>query len=267
MLTVARRIFKYRTLLAILTSRELTARYRGSVLGWAWSLVNPIVLLVVFTFVFTVVFAPRDDSVAPYGLFLVTGLFPWIWFQSSLLEGSNALLANSGLIRKATFPSELLAMVPVLSNLIHFLLTVPVIAAAFMVARTMGFPVSGWSALLLPLIIALQIPLTAGLSLGLAALNAHFKDIRDLLTNVLTVLFYMAPILYSINSVSHIPAVKALVLANPFSPFVLGYQQALFYGQAPSAALWLAMAAVSLTGWLIGTWLYERLRDTIVEAV
>lgn len=267
MLIVARRLYRYRTLLAILTSRELKARYRGSVLGWAWSLVNPLVLLAVFTFVFSVVFNPRDPDVDPYGLFLVSGLFPWIWFQSSLLEGAGSLLANSSLIRKATFPSELLAVVPVLSNLVHFLLTLPVIVAAFVVARLLGYQVGGASALLLPLIIVLEIPLIAGLSLGLAALNVHFKDIKDLLANVLTVLFYMSPILYSLTMLDGRPLVQRLVIANPVSPFVLAYQRSLFFGEVPGAGLWLGMVVVSVAGWLLGAWLFERLRDTIVEAV
>ncbi len=267
MLTVARRLFRHRTLLAILTGRELTARYRGSVFGWAWSLVNPIVLLVVFSFVFTVVFDPRDVNASPYGLFLVTGLFPWIWLQSSLLEGSASLLANGGLIRKATFPSELLAVVPTLANLIHFLLTVPVIAIAFVAARVYGADVGGASALLLPVIILIELPLVTGLALGLGALNVHFKDVKDLLTNVLTVLFYTTPILYTLASLDGHPWVQKLVALNPLSPFVLAYQDVLFHGVVPPPSAWLAMAAVSAAGWLCGTWVFERLRDTIVEAV
>jgi ABC-type polysaccharide/polyol phosphate export permease len=267
MFTVARRLYRHRTLLFILTGRELTARYRGSVFGWAWSLVNPIVLLTVFSFVFTVVFDPRDSNVAPFGLFLVTGLFPWIWLQGSLLEGSASLLANSGLIRKATFPSELLALVPTLANLVHFLLTIPVIAIAFLVARAAGAEVSGPSAFLLPLIILIELPLIAGLSLGLAALNVHFKDVKDLLSNVLTVLFYMTPILYTLSVLDQHPWVQRVVALNPLSPFVLAYQSVLFHGVVPKPSAWLAMVAVSAIGWMLGTWVFERLRDTIVEAI
>lgn len=245
----------------------MTARYRGSVFGWAWSLVNPIVLLVVFSFVFTVVFDPRDSNVSPYGLFLVTGLFPWIWLQGSLLEGSASLLANSGLIRKATFPSELLAVVPTLANLVHFLLTVPVIAIAFLIARAFGAEVGGLSALLLPVIILIELPMIAGLALGLGALNVHFKDVKDLLSNLLTILFYTTPILYTLASLDEHPWVQKLVAFNPLSPFVLAYQAVLFHGVVPPPSAWIAMVAVSATGWLLGTWVFERLRDTIVEAV
>jgi len=267
MLTVARRLYRHRALLGILTGRELTARYRGSVLGWAWSLVNPLVLLVVFTFVFSVIFDPRDPAVKPYSLFLLTGLFPWIWLQGSLLEGSASLLANGGLIRKATFPSELLAIVPVLANLVHFLLTLPVIAIAFVAARALGSEVSGPSAFLLPAIIVLELPLIAGLALGLAALNVHFKDVKDLLANLLTILFYMTPILYTLSTLEHHRVVWAVVAANPLTPFVLAYQETLFRGHVPGVGIWLAMIGVSAAGWILGAGLFERLRDTIVEAV
>lgn len=263
----ARRLFRYRTLLATLTGRELRARYRGSFLGWAWSLVNPVVLLAVYTFVFGYVFEPKDSLITPYSLFLITGLFPWIWVQSSLMEGTASVIANAGLIKKATFPSELLPIVPVLANLVHFALTLPVIAAAFLGARFLGFPVGGVSALLLPAIVLLQLPLVAGCALALAALNAHFKDVKDLLSNVLTILFFMTPILYSMRMVEAYPAVRAVVLANPITPFTLAYHQALFHGQVPALGLWLQMATIGLVGWVLGTAIYERLRDTLVEAI
>lgn len=267
MLSVARRLYHYRALLATLTGRELTARYRGSVLGWAWSLANPVILLLVYTFVFTYVFDSRGVGVDPYALFLVTGLMPWIWIQGSLLEGSGALLANSALIRKATFPSELLAFVPTLANLVHFLLTVPVVAAAIVAARLMGYEVSGPAALLLPVIVLLHLPMIAGLSIGLAALNTHFKDVKDLLANALTVLFFTTPILYTLDMIGGHPALVRLVAWNPMSPHIRAYQAVLFHGTVPGPALWLAMVVTSLLAWTAGTWLFERLRDTLAEAV
>lgn len=264
-----RRLFRYRALLATLTSRELKARYRGSVFGWAWSLANPLVLLVVYTFVFGLIFrGGRDQSIDPYSVFLVTGLFPWIWVQSSVLEGASALLTNASLIRKATFPSELLPIVPVLSNLVHLGFTIPVIAFAFLAARYhWGYDIGGPTALLLPAVALLQLPLVAGCSLAFAALNAHFKDVKDLLNNVLTVMFFMTPILYSLSMLDGHPTVRAVVRANPVTPFTLAYQEVLFYGRVPALGLWIEMAVISTVAWFLGALLYDRLRDTLVEAV
>ena len=111
---IASRVFRHRGLLAALTLRELKARYRGSILGFFWSLVQPLLLLAVYTFVFSVVFQPRSAGADPYALFLVCGLFPWIWLSTALVEGTTSLVASAGLIRRAVFPAELLPIVPVL---------------------------------------------------------------------------------------------------------------------------------------------------------
>lgn len=263
----ARSLYRYRALLATLTRRDLTARYRGSVFGWLWSLVNPLVLLTVYTFVFTLIFKAKDPSAEPYALFLITGIFPWTWMQSSWLEGTSSLLANAGLIRKATFPSELLPIVPVLSNLVHFGLSLPVIAIAIIAARYMDFPVGGPAVLLLPVLVLFHLPLVAGGTLALAALNAHFKDVKDLISNLLTLLFFMTPILYTLNMIAGEPWVARVVSSNPLTPYLRAYQDVLFYGRVPAGHLWLHMAVVSTVAWLVGTMVYDRLRDTLVEAV
>lgn len=267
MFETARRIYRFRGLLATLTARELKGRYRGSVLGFFWSLVNPLLLLAVYALVFGLIFSPqRSFGVQPYALFLVTGLFPWIWVSGSLLEGVATFITQAGLIRKAVFPTELLPMVAVAANGVHFLLALPVLAAALVVGRLMGFPVGGWTAVLLPAVVLLQLPLLSGLALGLAALHAHFKDVRDIVTNLLTLLFFLTPILYPLAGIPR-RSLRLLVLANPFTPYTLAYQELLFAGRLPAAWVWLQMAAVGLVGWWLGSLVFDRLRETLVEAV
>lgn len=268
---IASSLFRYRSLLLTLTTRELKARYRGSVLGFFWSLINPLMLLLVYTFVFNTIFATRDDYVSaygPYALFLATGVIPWSWVQTSWLEGTQSLLANAGLIRKATFPAELLPAVSVLSNLVHLLFALPVVVLGFVVTEAFGQSTHlGPTALLLPLIVLLQLPQVAGLALGFAALNVHFKDIKDILNNLLTLLFFLTPILYSLKTLEGYPLIYRLVSFNPFAPFARGYQEAVFYGRVPSAELWLGMVLASGIVWWIGTSLFDRLSETLVEAV
>ena len=105
-----------------------------------------------------------------------------------------------------------------------------------------------------------------GMALALAALNVHFKDVRDLLSNLLTLLFFMAPILYSLEAIS-VPALQVLIRLNPFSPFTLAYQDMLFFGTLPSPGEWMHMAILALGAWGLGTWLFDRLSDTVAEAV
>ncbi len=269
MFRVLLQLFRFRGLLATLTSRELKARYRGSVLGFLWSLVNPLLLLAVYTFVFSVVFKPGTrGEMSPYALFLVSGLFPWIWISASALEGSMSLLANSGLIRKAVFPAELLPMVSVLSNLVHLLFALPIVVAALMAGRVLGYPVGGLSMLALPAILLLHLPMVSGLALGTSALTVHFKDVRDLLANFLTLMFFLTPILYSLDALqgAGLAPVRWAVRLNPFTPFILGYQTVLFRGELPDPLLWTQMALVSLIAWALGAGLFERLRETLVEA-
>jgi ABC-type polysaccharide/polyol phosphate export permease len=265
MFRVARQIFRFRGLLATLTARELKARYRGSVLGFLWSLANPLLLLAIYTFVFNVIFRPRVPGIEPYALFVVCGLFPWIWLATSALEGSMSLVVNSGLIRKAVFPAELLPMVAVLANGVHLLLAVPILAAGLAAARLLGYMVGGSAALLLPAVLALQLPMIAGLAVGAAALTVYFKDMRDLLANLLNLLFFVTPILYSVESLRGRQFFYAMVQMNPFTPFTRAYQQILFFGQLPTSSQWLQMALVSAAAWAVGAGLFERLRETLVE--
>ena len=266
MIDTAARILRQRQLLAVMTVRELKARYRGSVLGFLWSLVNPLLLLGVYTFVFSLIFQPRTSGQVPYPVFLVTGIFPWVWVTSSLNEATTSLTANASLIRRSVFPVELLPLVAVLSNLVNFLLSVPIVVGALLVARALGHPVGGPGIVLLPLVVALHLPFLSGMALALAGLAVHFKDVRDLVANLLTLAFFLTPILYSIDAVPQ-RSLRALIEWNPATPFVRAYQDVLFHGRVPEPMVWVGMAAAAVVAWAIGSWIFGRLSDTLIEAV
>src|SRR5687767_14757788 len=123
-----RLLFRHRQLIAALTARDLKARYRGSLLGYFWSLANPLLLLAVYTLVFTKFFP--QQVVQPYPLFLFSGILPWTFFSAAILESTSSISANAGLIKKVMFPAEALPLVVVLSHLVHFLLAIPILLAA-----------------------------------------------------------------------------------------------------------------------------------------
>jgi len=262
MLESTLRMLRFRGLLGTLVQRELKARYRGSVLGFLWSLVTPLILLAVYTFVFSFIFQPRVAGAEPYPLFLMCGLFPWVWIATSLQEGTVSLSASAGLIRKAVFPVEVLPIVPVLSNLVHLLLALPVLAGGLAIGRVLGFAVSGWSAVTLPAILGMESLLLGGMVLGLAALNVHFKDVKDIVANLLALLFFLTPIIYRLEGI-HFPDARWAQLlgravtffvrwCNPFTPFTQATQETLFTGSWPSGATWLHMAGWTGFSWLIG---------------
>jgi ABC-type polysaccharide/polyol phosphate export permease len=267
MLDATLRLVRFRGLLWTLVARELKARYRGSLLGFFWSLVNPLLLLAVYSFVFTVIFEPRVAGTEPYPLFLMTGLFPWIWISTSLLEGSQSLLANAGLIRKAVFPAEILPMVSVLANLTHFVLALPILGGALVFGVLRGHDVGGWSALLLPFVIALELVVVGGLTIGLSALNVHFKDVKDILQNVMALLLYLTPIIYPLEWISVAPLRWIIQWLNPFTPFTVAFQRILFQGVLPEPSLVLHMVVWGVVAWSVGVWFFDRLSDSLVEAV
>ena len=115
-------LVRYRGLIQSLVARELKARYRGSVLGFLWSFINPLLLLSIYTFVFSVIQPNRNEIAQPFAIFLFCGILPWNWFSSSLMEASNSLVSGGNLIKKVLFPAEVLPIVSVLANMVHFFL-------------------------------------------------------------------------------------------------------------------------------------------------
>src|ERR687896_1944608 len=123
-------LVRYRGLIQSLVARELKARYRGSFPGLFWSFINPLLLLLVYSFVFSYVMdAAQDERVTPYALFMFCGILPWTWFSSSLAESSGVLISGGNLIKKVLFPAEVLPIVTVLANMIHFFFGLPVLVA------------------------------------------------------------------------------------------------------------------------------------------
>src|SRR6187455_1394097 len=130
---------RYRALVQSLVARELKARYRGSVLGFFWSFINPLLLLLIYSFVFNVVLpGTRPAAVKPYALFMFCGILPWTWFSSSLAESAGVLISGGNLIKKVLFPAEILPIVSVLANMVHFLLGLPILVGFLLYSLPSG---------------------------------------------------------------------------------------------------------------------------------
>lgn len=259
-------IFRARALLVALTSRDLKARYRGSILGYFWSLANPLLMLAVYTFVFTVFWKPRFD-VQPYALFLFTGILPWTFFSGAALESTTAISANSALIKKVTFPGEILPLVVVSAHLVHLILALPILFGALVIARlTVGTPI-GVSLTALPAIVLLLAIFVAGVALAFSAIAVLFRDLRDIVANLLTLGFFLTPILYSAQSVFSTPVLGYVWRINPMTPFVIAFQDIFFFSRFPTTIDWILMILYALTSIVVGLIIFDRLRDTLAEAV
>lgn len=257
-------LYRHRQLIAALTARDLKARYRGSLLGFFWSLANPLMLLAVYTLVFTKFFP--QQVVQPYPLFLFSGILPWTFFAAAVLESTSSISANAGLIKKVMFPAEALPIVVVLSHLVHFLLALPILIAAILVFAAMGkFEVS-WTIVLAPVLMLLQTLFVAGIAMTVSSASVLFRDLRDIIANLMQLGFFVTPIIYLIDNVQS-RVLRAMLRVNPMTPFVVAYQDIFFFGRVPNlsdAILIVAYAGASLT---MGFFVFDRLRDTLAEAI
>ncbi len=258
------RLVRYRGLIQSLVARELKARYRGSVLGFFWSFVNPLLLLTIYSFVFTVVMPGlHPKEIEPFALFMFCGILPWTWFSSSLIEASGSLISGGNLIKKVLFPAEVLPIVNVLANMVHFFLGLPILVAFLVYYR---HPPDALDLIWFPVTVFVQLLFTIALALVLAALTVHFRDLRDILSNLLTLWFFATPIIYSIQSA---PGLSKRVLdLNPMTHVIVAYQEILFYpGQIGHWKWLLALGGASVVLFLGGYWIFDRLRDSFAEAV
>lgn len=257
-----RHLLRYRGLIQSLVSRDLKARYRGSTLGFFWSFVNPLLLLLIYNFVFSYLLQSRIEGIEPYAVFMFTGLLPWTWFQSSINEATASLISGGNLIKKVLFPAEVLPIVSILSNMVHFLFGLPILIGFMAYYRIVpDWPQLPWFFV----VVAVQLIFTAALALFLSALAVHFRDVKDLVANLLTFWFFATPIIYWYKQ---FPQFKGYFDANPFTHFAVAYQEILFFEGGFGHWKWvLVMAAVSIVLFIAAYWVFDRLRDSFAEAV
>ena len=257
-------LIRYRGLIQSLVARELKARYRGSVLGFFWSFINPLLLLLIYSFVFTTVIPNQLQGVQPYALFMFCGILPWTWFSSSLTEASGSLIAGGNLIKKVLFPAEVLPIVSVLANMVHFFLGLPILLVFLVIYKHWPDPLDlFW----FPVAVLVQLIFTAALGLIVSALTVHFRDIRDLLSNLLTLWFFATPIIYPWFQ-PNVQQFKWLFNLNPFTHLAVSYQEILFFSGPIGHWRWLlALGVGSVLLFLAAYWLFDRLRDSFAEVV
>jgi ABC-type polysaccharide/polyol phosphate export permease len=257
------RLTRYRALIQSLVARDLKARYRGSALGFFWSFINPLTLLLIYTFVFKYVMPAAPVGTDPYPLFMFCGLLPWTWFASSLTESSGVLISGGNLIKKVLFPAEILPIVTVTANMIHFFLALPILVVFLIWFRA---PLTVPELLCFPLVVAVQFIFTLACALILSALTVHFRDIRDILSNILALWFFATPIIYSYKYAPTLA--QRFMNFNPFAHLAISYQEILFFPGPFGHWKWLGALGVGSVGFfLFGYWVFDRLRDSFAEEV
>lgn len=242
------------TLLRQLTKRSLALRYRGSSLGFLWSLLNPLLLMAVYTFVFHFVFQAGVPGL-PYAVFFLTGLLAWNCFSAGSMGAAVSLVEGSGLIKRTGFPRIALPISAVLSSGVNYILSVPVLLVFGLVFGV--YP--RMSMLLLPLALILLLALASGTGLLLATLIPRFRDVQHLLEVAFVSWFLLTPVVYPITEIEARLSDRALFLYS-LNPMV-GIMQlvhAAFFGE--SVALWNMMSAVLVVFAVLmcGVWVFQR---------
>jgi ABC-type polysaccharide/polyol phosphate export permease len=260
-----RALARYRGLIQSLVARELKARYRGSVLGFFWSFINPLLLLLVYSFVFNYVLPAKFEGIAKhYELFLFCGLLPWTWFSSSLIESAGVLISGGNLIKKVLFPAEVLPIVTVLANMVHFFFGLPILVVFLLYFDA---PIGAVELAWFPVVVLVQLIFTLGCALLLSALTVHFRDIRDILGHIITMWFFATPIIYPYTQMKEAWQ-KSILNVNPMAHLAITYQEILFFDGPVGHWKWLlAVGVAAVLFFLFGYFVFDRMRDTFAEEV
>jgi len=223
-------LLSYRELVESLVVRDLKVRYKGSILGFLWSLLNPLLLMMVFTVVFTIMLP--NMSIPKFPVFVLCALLPWTFFTTSVASSIQSITSNGHLIKKVYFPREILPISTVLSNLANFLLSLPVLFLLILIFR---IPIN-FSVLYLPLIMLVQLFFTLGIALILATSNVFYRDTSIIMEVIIQAWFFLTPVFYPVEVLPEsrvllgitIPLRRWVYILNPMASIIASYRSVLY---------------------------------------
>lgn len=247
-------------MIASLVKKDLRGRYKGSVLGFLWTFVNPLLQLAVYSIVFSSVM--RVTNVDKYYLFLFVALIPWIFFQSSLTGGAMAILGNKNMITKIYFPREVLPISYVTSCFVNMLFSFIVVFAVVILS---GVGINPLALLALPLVMAVEYIFALGVALIVSAVNVYFRDLQHILGIISMAWMYFTPIVYSINDIPE--KWQKIFRLNPMCHIITAYRDILYYKQIPDIPAVLITGVVSLAVLAAGAAIFGKLKRRFAETV
>jgi lipopolysaccharide transport system permease protein len=252
---ILRSLIYKRDLLLNLVQRDIKLHYRRSILGILWAQINPLLSLLIFSFVFQTI-VPLN--IPHYTAYVFTGLLAWNWFSASL-NGANYSLVNSrDLVRKPQFQTEMIVAASVATNLVNYLLALPVLLGLLLLNGL----VPNWTIIFLPVLIAIQYGFTMGLALLISATNIFFRDILHIIAVLTSVWFYLTPVFYSIASRSEYAWIINL---NPMYHFLVAYRQIFIDGQTPDLVYILLLGVLAIAVYGLGYTVFQRLKYSFVD--
>jgi lipopolysaccharide transport system permease protein len=246
----------YRWLVLELVKREVKIRYRGTWLGFFWSLLNPLIMTGVYTIVFSLVF--RVD-IPKYPVFLLCGLLPWTWLNESIMTGTNCLVDRPGFVKDAIFPSRILPVTSIAASMMNYVFSLPILLIIIVIFQV---PLT-WYLLFLPMVMAVQFLFILGIVYLLATFNVFFRDLRYIIQNLLMALFFLTPVMYDITTIPvHF---QVLFKLNPIAHIMNDYRNIFFYNTWPDWRDMGIVIAIAIALLILGTWAFESYRERFAE--
>jgi len=261
-------LVQYRELLYNLVIRDLKVRYKKSVLGIAWSLLNPLFMMLVFTVVFTVM---QPSKIERFPLFVLCALLPWDFFRSSVTRATDSIVGNAHLIKKVYFPREALPLSVVLSSLVNFLLALVVLFG--MMALFQG-PFTPWL-LYLPLLIVTQIIFSVGIALILCTVNVFYRDMQHIIEVLMLAWFFVTPVFWDHTILPETarflgvlwPVRRLTFILNPMASLISAYRDILYFGRNIDFYFLSRTVVTALIFLVVGYWVFARYSKVFGEEV
>lgn len=247
-----------RDILIVLLQKELKVRYNNKLLGYVWSLANPLASALVFYVAFKIL---MRFNVPDYPLVLISGVFPWQWLSNAIGSAPNVFVGNASIIKKVNFPRNIVVLCMVSNHMIHFLMSIPVIILFLLIySRT-----PSWTWLVgVPVMLLIHFCMAYGISLALASINLFFRDLERLTGIIMNFAFYLTPVLYPLDSIPQ--KMRHFIVLNPFGALMVAWRELFLYGKLdlPYMLISAGYAAVFL---LIGTVIYRKLSWKFAEVI
>jgi len=255
-----RELWRFRDLLWALSIRSIKGRYKQSLLGIGWAIVQPFAMMVIFTIVFSK-FAKVDTGGTPYPVFSYAALLPWQLFSGIVTKGSASIVDNGSIVKKLYFPREVCALSVIVSSLVDFAIAAVMLALLMVIYRV---PISLY-AFWLPVVLVIQLVFALGLTLFVSAVNAFYRDISFGMPLLVQVWMYLSPVVYPLKSVPQ--EYLGLYLLNPMAPIIDGFRRVLVEGQPPQWPQLLPATGVSVVALLLGYWYFKKAEGTFADVL
>lgn len=250
-------IYRYREMLINMVRRELRGKYKGSILGFLWTFINPLLQLVVYTIVFSNI---MRMGVSNYEIFLFVALIPWMFFSTSVLSGAGSIIYNQSLVTKIYFPREILPLSVVTSNFINMIYC-SVIVLAVVLFYHMNLNLEVW--FMLPVIAFIEYILVIGIVLIVSALTVYFRDLEHILGIIIMAWQFLTPVMYPESLVPS--QYQAILYLNPMTPIIISFRDVLYYGKMPVVENLVYAFLWSLIIFICGFLLFGKLQKDFAE--